>query len=236
MATTPQPTSKLPRKRSAKLASEVYGRIRADIYDFRLLPGDRFSEGEIADRLQVSRTPVREALFRLQRDGYVDVLYRSGWQVRPFDMRQFENLYDVRLVLENAAIERLVRLSLNNRLEDLASIWCVPASRYYDDPEVLAVLDEQFHVRLVAASGNPEMAAIHQNISDRMRIVRRLDFKTAPRIAKTYEEHAAIIDRLRDGETKAAQDILTRHIQDSQAEVKTITVYMLHAARERFGR
>src|SRR6202012_5218099 len=101
------------RRRSANLAGEVYGRLRADIFDFRLLPGDRFSETEIADRLQVSRTPVREALFRLQRDGYVDVLYRSGWQVRPFDMRYFENLYEVRVVLETAAIEKLVRLSLN---------------------------------------------------------------------------------------------------------------------------
>ncbi len=233
---TRQPSAVTTRKRSAKLVAEVYGRIRADIYDFRLLPGDRFSEGEIAERLQVSRTPVREALFRLQRDGYVDVLYRSGWQVRPFDMQQFEQLYDVRIVLETAAIEKLVRLSVNNRLEDLAAIWCVPTSRYYDDAEVLAVLDEQFHVRLVAATGNAEMAAIHQNISDRMRVIRRLDFKTEQRISKTYEDHAAIIERLREGETKAAQDILTRHIQDSQAEVKSITVYMLHAARERFGR
>src|SRR5271163_1927200 len=101
--TTPPASPGLQRKKSAKLAAEVYGRIRADIYDFRLLPGDRFSEGEIADRLQVSRTPVREALFRLQRDGYVDVLYRSGWQVRPFDMQQFQNLYEVRIVLETAA-------------------------------------------------------------------------------------------------------------------------------------
>jgi DNA-binding GntR family transcriptional regulator len=233
---TPPTAPKSPRKRSAKLAAEVYGRIRADIYDFRLLPGDRFSEGEIAERLQVSRTPVREALFRLQRDGYVDVLFRSGWQVRPFDMQHFENLYEVRIVLETAAIEKLVRLSLNNRLEDLAAIWCVPPSRYYDDPEVLAVLDEQFHVRIVAASGNQEMTAIHQNITDRMRVIRRLHFKTAPRISKTYEEHAAIIERLREGETKAAQDILARHIQDSQSGVKTITVHMLHAARESFGR
>ena len=229
-------TPKAPQKRSTKLAAEVYGRIRADIYDFRLLPGDRFSESEIAERLQVSRTPVREALFRLQRDGYVDVLFRSGWQVRPFDMQHLQNLYEVRIVLETAAIEKLVRLSLNNRLEDLASIWCIPASRYYDDPEVLAVLDEQFHVRIVAATGNAEMAAIHQNITDRMRVVRRLDFKTARRIAKTYEEHAAVIERLREGDTKDAQDLLSRHIQESQAEVKTITVHMLQAAQKRFGR
>ncbi len=224
------------RRHSANLAAEVYGRLRADIFDFRLLPGDRFSEGEIADRLQVSRTPVREALFRLQRDGYVDVLYRSGWQVRPFDMQHFENLFDIRVVLETAAMERLVRLSPTNRLDDLAGIWCVPPSRYYDDFEVIAVLDEQFHARIVALSGNSEMAAIHQNITDRIRIIRRLEFTRPPRISRTYEEHAAIVERLRKGETKAAQDILARHIQDAQSEVKAVTLHMLQAARQRYGR
>jgi DNA-binding GntR family transcriptional regulator len=201
-----------------------------------LLPGDRFSEGEIADRLQVSRTPVREALFRLQRDGYVDVFYRSGWQVRPFDMRHFEELYDVRIVIETAAIEKLVRLSPIARLQDLRDIWCVPSSRYYEDSEVLAVLDEQFHARLVAAAGNAELAAIHHNVTDRIRIIRRLDFVKPERIPKAYTDHAAILNGLQRGETKVAQDLLSRHIQDSQAEVKTITLYMLQAARERFGR
>ncbi len=228
--------SKTTRRRSAKLAGEVYGRLRADIFDFRLLPGDRFSETEIADRLQVSRTPVREALFRLQRDGYVDVLYRSGWQVRPFDMHHFENLYDVRIVLETAALEKLVRLSLTARLQDLRDIWCVPPSRYYEDSEVLVVLDEQFHARLVSAAGNPEMAAIHQNVTDRIRIIRKLDFVKNQRVSSTYEDHTGILNRLQQGETKAAQDILARHIQASRSEVKTITLYMLQAARERFGR
>jgi DNA-binding GntR family transcriptional regulator len=235
MVTDPsRPTAR--RRKTANLAAEVYGRLRADIFDFRLLPGDRFSETEIAERWHVSRTPVREALFRLQRDGYVDVLYRSGWQVRPFDMHHFENLFDLRIVLETAAMERLVRLSVNSQLDDLAGIWCVPSSRYYDDFEVIAVLDEQFHARIVTLSGNAEMAAIHQNVTDRIRIIRRLEFTKPPRITKTYEEHAAIVERLREGEIKAAQDIMVRHIQESQSEVKAITLHMLQAARERYGR
>lgn len=235
MATRPT-GPKTTRRQSANLAAEVYGRLRADIFDFRLLPGDRFSEGEIAERLDVSRTPVREALFRLQRDGYVDVLYRSGWQVRPFDMRHFENLFEVRIVLETAAIDKIIRQSVASRLDDLREIWCVPASRYYEDPDVLAVLDEQFHARIVAATGNGEMAAIHQNVTDRIRIIRRLGFTKAQRIPKTYEDHAAFLNKLREGETKAAQEIMTQHIEASQADVKSITLYMLHAAKERFGR
>ena len=64
------------------LAGPVYERIKADIFDFRLLPGTRFSENEVASRARVSRTPVREALFRLEREGYLEVHPKSGWSVR----------------------------------------------------------------------------------------------------------------------------------------------------------
>ena len=93
--------------RVENLSERIYLRIKNDIFDFRLLPGDRFTDTEVADRIGVSRTPVREALFRLQRENYVDVLYRNGWQVRPFNFEYFEDLYDVRTVLECAAVKRL---------------------------------------------------------------------------------------------------------------------------------
>ena len=76
------------------LASQAYTQLKADIFDFHFLPGDRFSENEMSERLQMSRTPVREALFRLQREGYVEVLHKAGWQIRPFDFQMFEQLYD----------------------------------------------------------------------------------------------------------------------------------------------
>ena len=85
---------------SKSLAIDVYDRIKAEIFDFCLLPGDRFTETEVAARVGVSRTPVREALYRLQREGYIDVSARNGWSVRPFDFGLFENLYDVRVVLD----------------------------------------------------------------------------------------------------------------------------------------
>ncbi|MGB2337996.1 MAG: GntR family transcriptional regulator, partial [Alcanivorax sp.] len=90
-------------KKTERLAEQIYLQLKQDMFDFRLMPGDRFSENEVAERMGVSRTPVREALFRLQRETFVDVLYRSGWQVKPFDFKYFEELYDVRTVLECAA-------------------------------------------------------------------------------------------------------------------------------------
>ena len=89
------------------LADAIYRQLKEDIFEFRLLPGDRFSEGDVAERMAASRTPVRQALFRLQQEGYVEVLFRSGWRVLPFDFKRLENLYDVRTVLEMAAVRLL---------------------------------------------------------------------------------------------------------------------------------
>ena len=92
------------------LADTAYDKLKASIFDFELLPGDRFSETDIAERLRMSRTPVREALYRLEREGYLQVHLRVGWSVRPFDFRQFENFYDLRLILEEASVTRLCDL------------------------------------------------------------------------------------------------------------------------------
>lgn len=120
--------------RGENLAERIYRQLKKDIFDFRLLPGDRFSENEIAERMGASRTPVREALFRLERETYVQVLQRSGWQVKPFDFDYFEELYDVRTVLECAAVRRLCDLQQPEiMLEDLMRIWRVlPAERLRD--------------------------------------------------------------------------------------------------------
>jgi DNA-binding FadR family transcriptional regulator len=104
--------------------------LKRDIAEFSLVPGDRLTENEISVRLGVSRTPVRPALVRLQQEGYVEVLFRSGWRVLPFDFEQFEQLYDLRMVLETTAAQRLCadtgRVD-SALLEQLSpSGWCPP--------------------------------------------------------------------------------------------------------------
>ena len=82
-------TKKKHEEQRTNLTERIYQIIKQDIFSFRLLPGDRFSENEIAEKVQASRTPVREALARLQREGFVDVSFRSGWQVKPFNFKKF---------------------------------------------------------------------------------------------------------------------------------------------------
>jgi DNA-binding GntR family transcriptional regulator len=222
-------------KNANNLAIQIYTQLKADIFDFRLLPSDKFSEGDIATRMQVSRTPVRQALFWLQREGYVDVNFRSGWQVRAFDFKYFEDLYEIRIMMETNAIAKLVEHDMTDRLADLREIWLVRPDEYLTDPTTVAALDEAFHARLVSAVGNDEMVRIHQDVTERIRIIRRLDFTKAQRIEATYREHAEILKKIFAKDAAGAQEMICAHIAESQAEVKRITLFMMQTARERYG-
>lgn len=219
-------------ERRENLTERIHRDLKQQIFDFRLLPGDRFSENEMAAQMQVSRTPVREALMRLQREGFVEVSFRSGWQVRPFDFEQYEQLYDVRIVLEMAAVRRLCEMQPAPDLQALQAIWLVPAEQRLDDGPRVCALDERFHLQLVEATGNAEMARIHHDLTERLRIVRRIDFTKAPRIQATYDEHAAILRNILARRADEAQRLLRVHIEESKAEVRKITLHMIFSARQ----
>jgi DNA-binding GntR family transcriptional regulator len=215
-------------------ADEVYEQLKRDVAEFKLVPGDRFTENELSERLGVSRTPVRQALFRLQQEGFVEVLFRSGWRVLPFDFDQFEQLYDLRMVLETTAVHRIcaddVRVE-HELLVQLAAIWLVPAPERSSDTVQVAQWDEQFHCALVAAAGNPEMTRVHSDVTDRIRIIRRLDFTKQVRVDATYDEHARILKAVQRKRADEAAMLLRAHIASSQAEVRKITLHQVHLAR-----
>ncbi|QLF92952.1 GntR family transcriptional regulator [Pseudomonas sp. ABC1] len=222
-------------QRPQSLAARIYASIKDDIGHFRLLPGDRFSEGEIAQRMAVSRTPVRQALDRLAREGYLQVHFRSGWQVRPFDFEHFEELYEVRITLELEALQRLCLLpseSLAERLGPLCATWLVDASQRQTEERTVQQLDEDFHCQLLELAGNHEMARIHREISEKIRIIRRLDFTQGARVTATYEEHGQILRTLLERRCQDAQQLLKDHIETSKAEVRSITLHRLHSARQ----
>lgn len=231
-----QLTNNRHKARPEGLAERIYQQLKDDIFDFRLLPGDRFSESEIAGRMAASRTPVRQALFRLEREGYVDVHFRSGWQVRPFDFDYFEQLYDLRIVLEREALKRLCARPTGETppaLAELTRFWS-DAPRLEDGKSV-SRHDEQFHMALVAAAGNGEMARIHRDVTEKIRIIRRLDFTQDQRVDATYQEHAAILRAISQRHTEEAQTLLSDHIAVSKAEVRKITLHRLHQARLQQG-
>jgi DNA-binding GntR family transcriptional regulator len=220
------------------LANSVYEQLRSELFDFRLLPGDRFSEIEVAERTGTSRTPVRQALYRLHREGFLEVRPRSGWEVKPLNFEQLDALYELRILLEQAAVKRLADLTperLNAALVPLEERWMVPPRKRCAIVTVIAAWDEDFHCSLVAAARNAEFVRVHWDVTERIRIVRRLDFTKPARVRATYEEHSSILRALRQNSFEDAANQLRVHIALSQVAARKITLHRLQGARQSLG-
>lgn len=233
-------TDKSMRRPIIRLAESVYERLREDIFSFRLMPGDRFAENDVAERLLVSRTPVREALMRLQSECLVRSYFRNGWEVVPLDLARFAALYELREMIELHAAKCVARVIANRQprnlaceqlLRDTAALWRVPADQRETDGLAVAALDEKFHIALVAAAGNAKTDLVYRQVTAHIRIMRRLDFAYGDCIRDTYEEHIGILAALDAGDVDQTEALLTRHIQDSHTVVEKITIERLQQVR-----
>lgn len=225
---------------SISRADRVYAQLRDDIFEMRLLPGDRITEAGVAERFEVSRTPAREALQRLQADGLMQGYVRGGWEVVPIDFKRFDDLYEMRELIETFAVRKICNMlaaaenetsQVRSMLDALAAVWAKPATEQMSDGREAAALDEAFHQALVEATGNAELASAMRNVTDRIRIVRRLDFVYGDCIAQTYAEHAAILRAIREARTDDALALLRDHIRTSRTEVSKLTLHRLQGAR-----
>jgi DNA-binding GntR family transcriptional regulator len=222
------------REHSKNLADAVYEELRSELFDFRLLPGDRFTEVEVAERTGTSRTPVRQALYRLHREGFLEVRSRSGWEVKPLNFAQLDALYELRILLERAAVAKLAVLmpeQLDSALKPLEARWLVSPKKRSTNSGEVASWDENFHCSLVSSAGNEEFTRVHWDVTERIRIVRRLDFTEASRIRATYDEHSSILAALRKRRFEDAAKQLAVHIEVSRVEARKITMYRLQSSR-----
>jgi DNA-binding GntR family transcriptional regulator len=227
-------------ERGESRAFVVYSRLRDEIFAFRLFPGDRFTESDVAATYGMSRTPVREALTRLQSEGLVRVHFRSGWEVTPMDFGRFNELYEMRHMIESRTMKTLC--SANTRridhtaLSALRTVWCGPyrlIGESYDPraSQAAAALDETFHNTLVQAAGNREILHAFEQLTDKIRIIRRLDFEYFDRVSAIQDEHAAILNAIAARDAEHASSLMSTHIDNAHAAVNQITVERLHQAR-----
>jgi DNA-binding GntR family transcriptional regulator len=219
------------------LVGQVYEQLKSEIFEFSMAPGERFSESEMSTRLGLSRTPLRIALHMLVRDGYmVRTGGHGGWMIRPLDLAYFDDLYDVRTNLELIAVKRICEADPFPDLAELRKVWLVPEKSRSYDTQAVARLDEQFHGALVLASGNRELARIHADLQERIRIIRRLDFTVRERIDEAYLHHGKILRAILSRKETQAMMLLKSHIEASRSEIRHITLHRLALAREKTAR
>jgi DNA-binding GntR family transcriptional regulator len=218
-------TRKTLRGRRAKAArprsSEVYDELRRGLLfgEYPLI--ERLAEVSLAERLGTSRTPVREALMRLESEGLVARRPQGGFYPRSPNLVGIRDLYELRRILELAALARPRQRGEHHdeiALRSLHDDWAELASNPPDPDHGLVVVDERFHLRLAEAAGNPAIAEQLQVVNDRIRVVRMQNFVHRERIAVTIAQHLAILEALLDGDSKTAAALMGAHLDEAMAQ------------------
>jgi len=169
---------------------------------------------------------------RLAGQGLLQVYPKMGWFVAPIDFDTMDELYDLRILLETNAVGQLLDSPDLASLDALKALWLSPVEQRLSEASHVGQLDEAFHSCLVAAGGNREIARVHQEITDRIRLIRRLDFTKTNRVEATYDEHGRILRALLARRKDEAKRLLRAHIEQSKLEVRKITLDALFRAKQ----
>lgn len=197
---------------SANLSKRAYEQLKAMAITYQLRPGERLAELDLAKRLKVSRTPIREALNRLVTEGFLTFTPNRGFQCRPLDAKEIFDLYEVRRSLEATAAALAVERASDEELEELGRF----LARSRAVPEKTTVIelvrfDEEFHERIAVLSRNGEMLRILQNINARIRFCRWIDMENGRR-STTQGEHAGVLAALKARDAKKCAEAMNSHI------------------------
>lgn len=205
----------------------VYTTLKEMILSFELYPGSRTTETELADLFQVSRTPVREALLRLESEGHLTIRPKQGCFIKQIDIAELTEYYKVRTALEKAAIEEACHHMPKDELERLLKMWDPAKQPKKISANAMEEKDESFHMALALGGGNSTLVKYLQDVNNHIRIIRRVDFQDPERVKRTYNEHFGILQALLDREMILARTLMSQHIQRSQDAAKTLTLTQL---------
>lgn len=192
--------------------SHVYDRIKAMATTFRLRPGERVNELELARQLGVSRTPVREALNRIAAEGFLVATPHRGYTVRALDAQQLMALYEYRATVELGVVRLVCARASDQALAELARSVDGSRDEVETDAQALRLLsrDEAFHEHLASLAGNPEFLRSVRSLNERIRFPRWIDLKA--RRGQTRNDHPDIVRALQSRDVAAVQALMSQHI------------------------
>jgi DNA-binding GntR family transcriptional regulator len=206
----------------ARAAEAAYGVIRAGILSGEFARGQRLREEELAERVGVSRTPVREALRRLDAEGLIDFTPNRGARVTAWSARELVDLYEARALLEGFGA-RLAAARINAaQLDGLTVIAAKMAAVAESDPkraDELTALNGQFHRAIVLASGNSQLDSLVRGLMDVPLISRTFQRYSPERMRASQFHHNELVDALRARDGEWAEAVMRAHILAARTTV-----------------
>ncbi len=204
----------------------AYAGIKSRILDSEYAPGAQILEHEIAEQLGLSRTPVREALVRLQQESLLEIVPRHGVRISTLSPADMREIYEILESLEATAAEILTRLRPARAallpLSEACDAMERALAREAPDLRTWAAADEAFHMHLLQLCGNRRLASLVMTVWDQAHRARMFTLTLRPLPTRSTEEHRKIVDAILAGDVSHAGELYRAHRRRGGEELITI--------------
>ncbi|ADI00902.1 MAG TPA: GntR family transcriptional regulator [Syntrophothermus lipocalidus] len=199
------------------LREVVFETLREAIINGTLKPGERMMEIQLAEQLGVSRTPVREAIRKLELEGFVVMIPRKGAYVAGISLKDIADVFEVRAAMEALAAGLAAERITAEELEEMERLLVrigehIEANRL----EEVVEMDTLFHEALYKASRNLKLEQILQNLREQIQRFRSTSLAFPGRMKEALEEHKKIVEAISDRNTALAQQLAQEHIENAE--------------------
>ncbi|MCF0186984.1 MAG: GntR family transcriptional regulator [Bacteroidaceae bacterium] len=205
------------------LRDVVFNTLREAILKGELKPGERLMELHLANRLGVSRTPIREAIRMLEQEGLAVTIPRKGAQVAKMTEKDLQDVLEVRDALDELAVACACRRMTAEQMEELkVAMKAFEAATKGDDIRNIVETDEAFHNVIYKAANNPKLEAIVNNSREQMYRYRYEYVKDTSIYKQLIEEHRAMIEGFEKHDVEFVKKIMHSHLENQVAAVRVV--------------
>lgn len=196
----------------------VFENLRSEILSCSLMPGEELREGDVAKRYGVSKSPVRDAMQKLEFEGLIEIEPRRGHRVKPIAVSDAEDILELRVILETGVVRKIIDTATDAELATLDQYRTADMSSISS----FAEYNRRFHNALSLLSKNQRLAEETRRVMefyDRLCVVSLSTLRGAGGFEEPLADHVAIIDAIQDRNRTQAARVVARHVQKSRAQI-----------------
>lgn len=194
----------------------VFETMREAIINGDLAPGERLMEVQLAEEMGVSRTPVREAIRKLELEGLVAMIPRKGAYVANYSLKDITDVFEIRAALESLAAGLACERITDDEIEELQQLVVKVGEVKENDLEELVKVDTEFHDRIYKASRNSRLEQMISNLREQIQRFRSTSLASPGRIQNTLEEHKGIANAIAERDIALAQKLASEHVENAE--------------------
>ncbi len=195
----------------------VYELLRKAILAGKIKPGERIVENDYAEMFHTSRTPIREALRKLEMEGFVEYLPRKGVIVKGFSLSDIIEIYEIRKSLECLAIRHVVAKISGQEIDQIRAIVReMEKANQEDNIEQLVTICQQFHDTILHTSSMPRLTSMINTLQDYLERFKRVTLEKPKRRGNAIKEHQEIFRAIDQRDVNKAEELISQHIEASK--------------------